>query len=215
MFFSSCAAAASSPIPAPAAPTDAAPTGSVPGTLRAPQVTPLCCNVIERGKTNCLQPSTTRLGTSEEPRRLLSAWAWEPGQCPQRGSADEEAAETQGFPSPGWLLPIAASSAVGAPQRVPVPWHRAAGHPCEPFPSARHHSSPAPACGARRHGRDLLHNPGQEASLAACPSGLEQTLEKSSSSGLQAVPTLKNSLQPPLNPSAGEASLSPAPTGAG
>lgn len=86
------------------------------------------------------------------------------------------------------------------------------GSPCpatpeHSFPSPGIHPHWAPARRARRDSRDLLRNPGQEAPLDACPSGLEQTLERSSLLGFKVFPILKNSWQPPLNPSAGKASL--------
>lgn len=50
-------------------------------------------------------------------------------------------------------------------------------------------------------------------SLDACPSGLEQTLERSSLLGFKVFPILKTSRQPPLNPSAAKPSLSMLPNG--
>lgn len=79
--------------------------------------------------------------------------------------------------------------------------------PAARFPITRHPSSLRSSSRSPQGQRDLLRNPGQEAPLDACPSGLEQTLERSSLLGFKVFPTVKNSQQPPLNPSAGKTSL--------
>lgn len=116
---------------------------------------------------------------------------------------------------PGQLLPITASSAAEGSSTLGCPHGGSPWPGAEPpaasqrgFPSPGIHPRWAPARRAHRDSRDLLRNPGQEAPLDACPSGLEVTLERSSLLGFKVFSILKNSQQPPLNLSAGKTSLS-------
>lgn len=71
-----------------------------------------------------------------------------------------------------------------------MPWPGATGSPQCGFPSPGVHPRWAPAHRSHRDSHGLPCNPGQEAALDACLSGLEQTLERSSLLGFKVFPIL-------------------------